>query len=86
MGKVPKQVEATRYIKNLLASRGVELEAGIVLVAEEGWQVFEYHQKCIGIDPSSCIWVGKSGGEWRQISKECTVSAALEAIEFLIGN
>jgi hypothetical protein len=80
------QTEAAKYIQDLIASRNLQIEAGIVLVAEEGWQVFEHNQKCIGIDPSSCIWVGQSGGEWRQISKECTVSAALEAIEFLIGS
>jgi hypothetical protein len=78
-----EQSEATKHIKDLLASRGLKLEPGIILVAEEGWKVFEYGERCIGIDPSSGVWV--SGESWRFIASPCTVSAALEAIEFLIG-
>ena len=81
-----EQTEAAKYIRDLLASRNLQTESGIFLIGEEGWHVFEHNQKCIGIDPSSSIWVGPSGGQWRQISKTCTVSGALEAIELLIGD
>jgi len=85
MPKFPKQAEATRYIKNLLASRNIELEPGIIVLGEaEECQVFEHNRKCLAIDTKSGIWIGRSGGEWRQISSSCTVSAALQAVEYLI--
>ena len=87
MPKFPKQAEATRYIKSLLASRNIEIEPGILTIGEaEECQVFEYNKKCLAIDTKSGIWIGPSGGEWRQISSSCTVSSALEAIEFLLKN
>jgi hypothetical protein len=53
-----KKIEAVRYIKNLLASRNIRIEPGIVLIGEdEPWQVFEYNQKCIGIDTNSGVWI-----------------------------
>jgi hypothetical protein len=85
MPRFPQQAEATRYIKNLLASRHIELEPGILTIGEaEECQVFEYNRKCLAIDTRSGIWIGPSGGEWRQISSTCTVSSALQAIEYLL--
>jgi hypothetical protein len=87
MPKFPKQAEATRYIKNLLSSRNIQIEPGIFILGEaEECQVFEYNRKCLAIDTKSGIWIGRSGGEWRQISSSCAVSTALQAIEFLIGD
>jgi hypothetical protein len=78
-----KQTQATTYIRNLLAGRNLQIEPGIVLLGgDEAWQVFEYRKKCIGIDPSANVWVGPSGGEWRHLGT-CTVSGALQAVEFL---
>jgi len=85
MPKFPKQAEATRYIKNLLASRNIKLEAGIIVLGEaEECQMFEYNNRCLAIDTKSGLWVGPSGREWRQITITCTVSSALQAIEFLL--
>ena len=43
-----KQSQATKYIKDLLASRGVEINPGIVLIGEDQpWQVFENDSRCI---------------------------------------
>ena len=85
MPKFPKQAEATKYIKNLLASRNIQIEPGIIVFGEaEECQMFEYRNRCLAIDTKSGLWVGPSGGEWRQISSSCTVSSALEAIEFLL--
>jgi hypothetical protein len=82
--KPSKQTQATSYIKNLLASRTLSIEPGIVLLgSDEAWQVFEYQKKCIGIDPSSNVWIGPSGGDWQALG-ECTVSAALQAVEYLL--
>lgn len=84
MPKFPKQAEATKYIKNLLSSRNIQIEPGIIVLGEaEECQVFEYRNKCLAVDTKSGLWVGPSGGEWRQISTTCTVSAALQAIEFI---
>jgi hypothetical protein len=77
-----KQTQATRYIKNLLASRGVNIESGISLIGECDWQVFDYQRKCLAIDPNAGIWIGMSGGKWNPLGK-CTVSNALQAVEFL---
>jgi hypothetical protein len=85
MPKFPKQAEATRYTKKLLSNRSVQIEPGIFILGEaEECQVFEYNDKCLAIDTKSGIWIGPSGGEWRQISSSCTVSSALQAIEFLL--
>jgi hypothetical protein len=84
MSKFQKQAQATRYIKNLLASRKIELEPGIVTIGEaEECQVFEYQDRCLAIDTRSGLWVGPSGGEWKQLSNSCTVGDALQAIDFL---
>ena len=78
-----KQEEATRYIKNLLASRSVNIESSISLIGECDWQVFDYKRKCLAIDPNAGIWIGMSGGKWKTLGS-CTVSNALQAVEFLI--
>ena len=84
MPRFPKQAEATKYIKNLLASRNILIEPGIIVFGEaEECQVFEYRNRCLAVDTKSGLWVGPSGEEWRQISATCTVSAALQAIEFI---
>ena len=85
MPQFPKQVEATTYIKNLLASRNIQIEPGIFILGEaEECQVFEYKNRCLAIDTKSGQWIGPSGGEWRCIANSCTVSSALQAIEFLL--
>ena len=85
MAMFPKQAEATKYIRNLLADRRVKLEPGIVILGEaEECQVFEYKRRCLAIDIKSGIWIGRKGGEWRCIANACTVSSALEAIELLL--
>jgi hypothetical protein len=85
MRKFPKQAEATICIQGFLASRNLKIEPGIVLIGEdEPWHVFDHQGRCIGIAPSSGLWVGPSGGKWERISEFCSVGSALEAIEYLI--
>jgi hypothetical protein len=84
MGRFQKQAEATRYISSLLESRNIRTDFGISEVGEEPWQVFEYNGKCIGIATNGSVWTGLSGGDWKCISSTCTVSSALQAIEFLL--
>lgn len=85
MAEFPKQSQATNYIRSLLASRNIQIEPGILTIGElDECQVFEYNKKCLAIDTESGLWIGPSGGKWRQISSSCTVSAALQAVEYLI--
>ena len=84
MARFQKQADATRYINSLLESRNIRADSGISEVGEEPWQVFEYNGKCIGIATNGSVWTGLSGGGWKCISSTCTVSSALQAIEFLL--
>ena len=77
-----KQEEATRYITNLLASRGVNIESTISVIGECDWQVFDYNRKCLAIDPNAGVWIGMAGGKWKTLGTR-TVSNALQAVEFL---
>ena len=84
MAKFTKQTQATNYIKSLLASRNMQIEPGVIVLGEaEECQVFEYHNRCLAVDTKSGLWVGQLGGDWRQIANSCTVSGALQAVEFL---
>ena len=76
------QIQATRYIKNLLSGRGVNIDSGIRIIGECDWQVFDYKRKCLAIDPNAGVWVGMAGGKWKTLGA-CTVSNALQAVEFL---
>ncbi len=76
-----KQIEAARYITNLLARRNIHIESGILLIGECDWQVFDYKRKCLAIDPNAGLWIGMSGGKWNPLGT-CTVSTALQAVEF----
>lgn len=80
-----KQAEATQYIKDLLSSHDLKIQPGIVLIGQdEPWQVFENDNKCVGIDLNAGVWIGLKGEEWRCIESSCTVSGALQVIEFLV--
>jgi hypothetical protein len=84
MAKFTKQAQATNHIKSLLASRNIQIEPGIIVFGEaEECQVFEYNNCCLAVDTRSGLWVGHLGGDWRQLSSSCTVSGALQAVEFL---
>lgn len=67
----------------VLTSRGIQPDFGIVEIGGEPWQVFEYQTRCIAIDPNSGLWVGPHGGEWTCVSRTCTVSSILEALDTL---
>ncbi len=77
-----KQIEATHYITNLLARRSVHIESGISLIGECDWRVFDYNRKCLAIDPNAGIWIRRPGGKWNPLGT-CTVSNALQAVDFL---
>ena len=78
------QLEAKGLIHQLLGQRGIEADFGIVMIAEQPWQVFQYRTDCIAVDEHSGVWVGPYGGEWRCISTSCTLIDAIDAIDILM--
>lgn len=80
---MPKQKDAVKYIQSLLKARRIEFEAGFLDILEQPCIVIEIGSKSIAVDPGSGIWTGEQG-KWRCIESSCTVSGALQAIEFLI--
>ena len=78
------QKQAISHIQSLLKQRGIEIEPGFLQVVEQPCIVLERNNRSIAVDPSSALWVGESEGAWRCIDRTCTVSSALQAIEFLI--
>jgi len=48
------------------------------------WVIFDYNGRQLGIDTASGIWIRESElAEWRCVAMPCTVSGALQAVEFL---
>ena len=74
------QTEAVRHIKKLLRERGLEMPS-----RSDGQRrvIFERNGKQLGIDSASGVWVREPDGDWRCLAKPCTVSGAIQAVEFL---
>jgi hypothetical protein len=82
-----KQTEATSHIKNLLSNRGIEIRSGkLTLPNGQQWNVVECGRKQIGIDNASGVWVRIKDDDWRCIGLPCTVSCAIQAVDFLTSN
>jgi hypothetical protein len=83
-----KQAEATNHIKGLLIKRGLDIQSRkLALEENQHWNLFEYKERQIGIDSASGVWVRESElHDWRCIAMPCTVSGAIQAVEFLIGS
>lgn len=80
--KAIDQTEAVNHIKGLLRERGFNLAAR--QLGAERWVVFEHKGRQIGIDPASGVWVRESANDtWRCTATPCTVSGAIQAVEFL---
>ena len=77
-----KQSEATNHLERLLIERGYHVPSRMLV---NRWIVFEYQGKQIGIDAGSGIWVrGSEADDWRCYASPCTVSGAIQAVEFLV--
>ena len=83
-----KQKEAALHIQDILSQRGFNISTGkLTLPNGQQWIVFEYQQREIGIDTASGLWVrASSSDEWRCFSTPCTVSGALQVVEFLTSD
>jgi hypothetical protein len=79
--KAVTQNEAVNHIKHLLRERGLEITEQ---KGNQGRVVFEHKGKQLGVDSSSGVWVRESeGSDWRCLVMPCTVSGAIQAVEFL---
>ena len=88
MGKANKQGEAANHIQELLTKRGLDIRyRKLTLEDDQHWILFQYKERQIGIDSASGVWVRESiRHDWRCLAMPCTVSGALQAVEFLTSN
>jgi hypothetical protein len=88
MGKGNKQAEAASHIRELLAQRGLDISSRkMSLPDSQQWVIFELNQRQIGIDSVSGVWVRESiRHDWRCIAMPCSVSGALQTVEFLTSD
>jgi hypothetical protein len=83
---VNKQAEAANHIKELLSKRGFNLpRKKLTLPDNQEWVIFEREGKQIGIDTASGVWLRIKDDDWRCIGMPCTVSCAIQAVDFLCG-
>lgn len=78
--KVIKQSEASKYIEKLLIERGLSVPSRKLA---NHWIVFEYQSKHIGVDQKAGVWVREGEGDWQCLAIPCTVSGAIQAVDFL---
>jgi hypothetical protein len=80
------QKQAISHIQSMLKQRGITVEPGFLNVVEQPCIVLERNERSIAVDPRSGIWIGKPDYKWQCLDQTCTVSGALQAIEFLVEN
>ncbi|MGA9771818.1 MAG: hypothetical protein WBV94_22500 [Blastocatellia bacterium] len=80
-----EQTKAASHIRDLLHPRKLELPSRkMTLPDNQEWIVFQHKQRQIGIDIASGVWVRESDQDnWKCLAMPCTVSGALQAVEFL---
>ena len=80
-----KQAEAVNHIKELISKRGLTIHTrNLTLEDNQKWVIFDYQGKQIGIDMTSGVWKRSSADDdWTCICMPCTVSGAIQAVEFL---
>ena len=83
-----KQTKAASHIRELLVQRGFNIPSRKLSPEDSSqWVILEYNSRQLGIDTDSGVWVRASELEdWQGISLPCTVSGALQAVEFLTGS
>jgi hypothetical protein len=84
---VKKQTEAVNHIKELLSKRGVTVPTrNLTLEDNQKWVIFDYQGKQIGVDMASGVWKRQTpDDDWHCIGMPCTVSCAIQAVDFLCG-
>ena len=83
--KAIKQTEAVTHIKGLLKERGFNISSR--RLGAQRWIIFEHMSRQIGVDSAAGVWVRETeNSEWRCLAIPCTVSGAIQAVEFLTTN
>jgi hypothetical protein len=85
MGKSRKQAEAAGKIRELLLQRSFDVPSRKMrLPDEQQWIVFQHGERQIGIDTATGVWVRETiSASWKCIALPCTISGAVQAVEFL---
>ena len=80
-----KQTKAVSHIRELISQRKLDIPSHrLALPDDQQWIIFEYKGKQLGVDSASGLWIRESElADWRCISMPCTVSGALQAVEFI---
>ena len=78
--KAIKQSDAVNHIKNLLRERGLDIP---FRTDRQRWMIFEHRGRQLGVDSASGVWVRELDGDWRCLAMPCTVSGAIQAVDFL---
>ena len=83
-----KQTEAVNHIQDLLNKAGYFISPRkITLEGNQHWIILEYRERQIGIDSASGVWVRESiRDDWKCLAMPCSVSGAIQAVEFLTSN
>ena len=80
--KAVTQTEAVRHIQKLLRERGLDINSR---VGSQRWAIFDHKGRQLGVDSASGVWVRESEDSgWRCLASPCTVSGAIQAVEFLV--
>jgi hypothetical protein len=80
--KAIKQTAAVNHIKGLLQERGFNIPSRSL--GDQRWIIFEHQGRQIGVDSASGVWIrGSEGHDWRCLAIPCSVSGAIQAVEFL---
>ena len=80
-----KQTKAASHIRELLQQRRFDIPSRSIGIEDnQRWVIFEHKGKQVGIDSASGVWIRTSELEdWRCVSMPCTVSGAIQAVDFL---
>jgi hypothetical protein len=87
MAKTNKQAEAANHIQEFLNRGGYSISPHkITLDNNQQWVIFDLNHREVGIDSASGVWIRRSvKDEWVCIARPCTVSGAIQAVEFLVS-
>jgi hypothetical protein len=78
------QTDAVNYIRNLLRERGLDLPSrNLARLDNQRWVIFERKGKQLGVDSASGVWISEREGDWQCLVMPCTVSGAIQAVDFL---
>jgi hypothetical protein len=82
-----KQTQAAGHMRELLRGRGIDIPSRRMTIPDgQHWVVFERDKRQVGIDAASGIWLRSSESEDWCVAMPHTMSGAIMAADFLIGD